>query len=240
MLLVITSCVSEEEPVEVPVSDIQQAVEDAKAWFGPQEEFGVPVSAGANAKAKARTKKIQWNKSITHENGRVIEVAVKYSAHAVPMRDDTTRVAIKEKQKSSFYRLLIRKDSMGNYSKSLLKFFPETSIEGQSQLEVNNFMSLSSQFSGDIQLTDWDENLETGWLIANGNVVEQYYEKKHGIKEKSYANAVVECRNVEKEVCTYYYEDNPLYEEGIGWEEQNVVECYFYIVPECSEIDEEG
>ncbi|MEB2787397.1 hypothetical protein, partial [Algoriphagus persicinus] len=38
----------------------------------------------------------------------------------------------------------------------------------------------------------------------------------------------------------YYYEDNPLYEEGIGWEEQNVVECYFYIVPECSEIDEEG
>jgi hypothetical protein len=136
--------------------------------------------------------------------------------------------------------LLIRKDSLGNHFKSLLKFFPEQYVDGQSRIEVNNFMSISNQFSGDIQLADWEENLEMGWLIANGNVVERYYEKKHGIKEKSYANAAVECRYVEKEVCTYYYEDNPLYEEGIGWEQQNVVECHFYIVPECSEINDGG
>jgi len=39
MMLIFNSCVSEEEPFTALVSDSQLAVEDARAWLGPQEEF---------------------------------------------------------------------------------------------------------------------------------------------------------------------------------------------------------
>lgn len=241
-MLIIASCVSEEEPVEIPISDAQQAVEDAKAWFGPQEEFVVQDNLNnPSAKRKTRTKKIQWNKAITHEDGKVIEVAVSYSAHSIPMRNDTTVASLKEKQKRAFYRLLICKDSIGNFSKSLLKFFPETRIEGQSQLEMNNFMSLSSQFSGDIQLTDWDENLEMGWYVKEGIPIQKYFpEQVSGKKRENFIGASLDCTVTTYQICDFVGDDEAeaTCEDGIGCT-LPTVDKYCYTVYSTSGCDEE-
>ncbi|MEB2787362.1 hypothetical protein, partial [Algoriphagus persicinus] len=108
-MLIIASCVSEEEPVEIPISDAKQAVEDAKAWFGPKEEFGVPVSAGANARVRNQIKKIHWNKAMVHEEGRVTEVEITYNVFSVPIRSAKTINDIKRKQKDAFFRLIFEK-----------------------------------------------------------------------------------------------------------------------------------
>jgi len=222
-MLIFNSCVSEEEPFTAPVSDSQLAVEDARAWLGPQEEFEVPITSAVNARAKTRTEKIQWNKEITHDNGRIIEVAVKYSVHGVPMTGDTTKVLLKQKQKNSFYRLLIRKDSLGNCIKSLLKYFPEQHVDGQSKLEVNNFMSLSPQFSGDIQLTDREENLEMGWRVKNGNVFQQYLPAiVFNKKTNTTAGVALNCVPVTEEVC-----ENTIYPSPPGTLDEIEVRCYF-------------
>ncbi|WP_339877213.1 hypothetical protein [uncultured Algoriphagus sp.] len=125
MILVITSCVSEEEPVTIPISDVQQAVEEAKLWFGPQEEFVLPMKSGENSRARNQIKKIHWDKAITHENGSVIEVMIEYNFHGVPVKGEQSSGQVSEKEKLSFYRLILKKDEAGGYTKYLMKYFPE-------------------------------------------------------------------------------------------------------------------
>jgi hypothetical protein len=225
--LTLASCVSQEEPVATVITDTQQAIVDAKVWFGPQEEFVVQDGSTATAKSKARTKKIHWDRAITHDNGSVIEVAVKYSSHGVPMRNDTTAAGLKEKQSRSFYRLLIRRDSVGNYSKSLLKFYPEKHVDGQNRLEVNNYMTLSNRFSGDIQLTDWEENLLTGWRITDGAITQTYFPKVDlGGKSRNLAGAALNCVSVTEEVC-----ETTTYPSPPGYLDTVEVNCYFVTYP---------
>lgn len=222
-------------------------MEDAKAWFGFQEEFVIENDKSPLGRQKTRTKKIQWNKAIIHENGEVIEVAIKYSSHAVPMRNDSSMIVLKEKQKRSFYRLLIRKDSLGNYSKSILKFFPEQTVKDQSRLEVNNFMELSNQFSGDIQLTDWEENLKMGWHVNEGNTEEEYFPKlDQGKMSKKLIGAALDCIVTTYTICYWSGDDEGeiIYDEDDGYYDIPGVEssgCYtVYSTSGCGEENPSG
>ncbi|MEB2781123.1 hypothetical protein U3A58_12035 [Algoriphagus sp. C2-6-M1] len=178
MMLGMASCVSEEEPVEIPVSDVQQAVEDAKAWFGPQEEFEVPLQSGVNARVRNQIKKIHWNKAMVHEEGRVIEVEITYNVFSVPIRSAKTINDIKRKQKDAFFRLIFEKKEDGGFDIFILKYFPEGTVANQKKLETNNYTVWSKDFSGDIQMVSWDEELSTGWFVQNGEKVYTYFLKK--------------------------------------------------------------
>lgn len=171
MNLVITSCVSEEEPVATPVSDKQQALEDAKAWFGPREEFVIENDNSPLDRQKSRTKKIHWNKAITHEDEQVIELELDYSSHGVPVKGEKSPEQVKKKQDLAFFRLILDRNEEGGYKKYLVKYFPEQKIGIQSKLEVNNYKTLSKSFTGEVLRYDWDENLLMGWQIVQGQVV---------------------------------------------------------------------
>jgi len=61
------------------ISDDHQLLENAKAWFGPQDEFQIPNALGISSKGRIQTKKIKWENAIVHEGGKIIEVQVDYN-----------------------------------------------------------------------------------------------------------------------------------------------------------------
>jgi hypothetical protein len=209
MILIFNSCVPEEEPVAAPISDLQQAVEEAKSWFGPQEEFEVPVTSASNARVRNQIKKIHWNKAIVHEAGRVIEVEITYNTTSVPIRSAKTINDIKNKQKAAFFRLILEKREDGGFDKFILKYFPEGTSANQKKLEVNNYTVWSKDFSGDIQMISWDEQVNTGWYVEKGEKVYTYFPKSEsGKKSSSNANAALNCTPIMEEMCFSYGDDN--------------------------------
>jgi|SRR5690606_14431832 len=176
-----TSCVSEVELTSSQIGELDKAILDARAWFGSQKEFVLQKDGLQSAKYKTRTKKIYWDKSIAHNTGKVVEVVVEYNAHWVPVKKgETTHVQIEEKQKLAFFRLILEKEENGGYRTFLLKYFPEKEIENQMNLEVNNYNTLSKEFTGDIWMYSWDEeNFEKGWKIAEGKITRTFYPKKN-------------------------------------------------------------
>lgn len=241
MILIFSSCVSEEEPVVVPVSNLQQAVEDAKEWFGPQEEFVVPVKSGVNTRVRNQIKKVHWDKVIVHEEGRVIEVAISYNTTAVPIRSAKTINDIKKKKKDAFFRLILVKRETGGFDKFILKYFPENTVGNQRKLEVNNYAVWSKGFSGDIQMISWDEELTTGWYVEQGEKVYTYFLKSNlGKKSRSTINAALNCTPLMEEVCFNWGDDEGEITCGGGYCDipEFGVECYDIIAyedPHCSD-----
>jgi hypothetical protein len=240
MMLIFNSCVNEEEPFTAPVSDSQLAVEDAKAWFGPQEEFEVPIISAANARVRNQIKKIHWNKAIVHEEGRVIEVEVTYTITSVPIRSAKTINDIKKKQKDAFFRLVLEKREDGGFDKFILKYFPEVSSSNQKKLQVNNYAIWSKEFSGDIQMISWDEELSTGWYVQNGEKVYTYFPKRDsGKKSRSNANAALNCTPILEEICINFGDDEEMdCSSGICELPEFGIECFDIIAyedPNCSD-----
>jgi uncharacterized membrane protein YgcG len=240
MMLIFNSCVSEEEPFTAPVSDSQLAVEDARAWLGPQEEFVVPIISAANARVRNQIKKIHWNKAIVHEEGRVIEVEVTYTITSVPIRSAKTINDIKKKQKDAFFRLILEKREDGGFDKFILKYFPEVSSSNQKKLQVNNYTIWSKEFSGDIQMISWDEELSTGWYVQNGEKVYTYFPKRDsGKKSRSNANAALNCTPILEEICINFGDDEEMdCSSGICELPEFGIECFDIIAyedPNCSD-----
>ncbi|MEP0711464.1 MAG: hypothetical protein ABJC55_06030, partial [Algoriphagus sp.] len=152
-------------------------MEESKAWFGPQEEFEVPITSASNARVRNQIKKIHWNKAIVHEEGRVIEVEITYNVFSVPIRSAKTINDIKRKQQDSFFRLILEKREDGWFTKFIIKYFPEVSVPKQRKLQVNNYTVWSEDFTGDIQMISWGEELSTGWYVEKGEKVYTYFPK---------------------------------------------------------------
>lgn len=223
-------------------------MEDAKTWFGTQEEFEIPVKSGENARSENQIKKIHWNKPLVHEDGKVIEVEITYNFTAVPMRNAKSLAEIKQRQKNAFFRLILKKNDEGGYSKYLMKYFPEKNNVNQGKFEVNNYSVLSNAFSGDIQMLSWDEELSTGWYVKDGEVKNIYsFENSQGKKKKSYANAALNCTPVMEEICFSYGSDNEQMDcsSGICALPEHTVESQCHTVisyedPACSDGNDAG
>jgi hypothetical protein len=156
-------------------------------------------------------KKIHWNKAIVHEEGRVIEVEVTYTITSVPIRSAKTINDIKKKQKDAFFRLILEKREDGGFDKFILKYFPEVSSSNQKKLQVNNYTIWSKEFSGDIQMISWDEELSTGWYVQNGEKVYTYFPKRDsGKKSRSNANAALNCTPIMEEICINFGDDEEM------------------------------
>jgi len=241
MILIFCSCVSEEEPVAPPVTDMQQAVEDAKAWFGPQEEFVVPIKSGVNARVSDQIKKVHWNNVIVHEEGRVIEIEITYNTTSVPIRSAKTINDIEKKKKDAFFRLILVKRETGGFDKFILKYFPEITAANQKKLVVNNYTVWSNDFSGDIQMMSWDEEINTGWYVQNGEKLYTYFIKSDiGKKSRGYNNAALNCTPIMEEVCFSYGDDEGEITCGGGYCDipEYGIECFEIIAyedPNCSD-----
>jgi len=184
----------------------------------------VPIKSAVNAKAKTRTKKIQWSKAITHDNGRVIEVEIEYNFHGVPVKGEKSPEQVMEKQKLSFFRLILEKDDEVGYKKYLMKYFPEQKIGSQNKLEINNYSRLSKQFTGEVLLYDWDENLLKGWEMAEGQII-RFFRSREARKGNNGANLAQQCKNYTELICASY----PIGDEiVIECTESPVVECAGY------------
>lgn len=179
-----------------------------------------------NARVRDHIKKIYWNKVITHDNGNVIEVMIDYNFHGVPVKGEKSAEQVKEKEKLSFYRLILKKDEQEGYNKYLIKYFPEQKTENQNKLEVNNYSKLSEQFVGEILLYDWDENLLMGWEIAEERII-RFFRSREVRKGMNGENLAQQCQNYTELICISY---DIINENG---ENQPVLECTDSPVVEC-------
>ena len=179
------------------------------------------MKSGENSRARNQIKKIHWDKAITHENGSVIEVMIEYNFHGVPVKGEQSSGQVSEKEKLSFYRLILKKDETGGYTKYLMKYFPEQKTESQNKLEVTNYGRLSGQFVGEILLYDWDENLVMGWDMAEGRVI-RFFRSREVRKGLNGENLAQQCQNYTELICIAYYIGS---ERVIECTESPVVEC---------------
>ena len=198
------SCVTEESPSTDMVNEVEtdQAVEDARAWFGPQEEFEIPPKNGINSKGKTQTKKVFWDDYMIHKGGAVIELKVSYNFHTVPITGEKTALELAEKAEKVFHRLIIEKDDKGEYVKYLLKYFPKNDTDAsQANLETNNFQGVDAWYSGEIQLLTWEEELLKGWTIAEGEITRAYFPRRTSQKPVSDVQAALNCQPSYIEIC---------------------------------------
>lgn len=198
------SCVTEESPSTDMVNEVEtdQAVEDARAWFGPQEEFEIPPKNGINSKGKTQTKKVFWDDYMIHKGGAVIELKVSYNFHTVPITGEKTALELAEKAEKVFHRLIIEKDEKGEYVKYLLKYFPKNDTDAnQATLETNNFQGLDAGYSGEVQLLTWEEELLKGWTIAEGEITRAYFPRRTSQKPVSDVQAALNCQPSYIEIC---------------------------------------
>lgn len=171
------SCVGEETPVDSPIeeNEADQAVADARAWFGPQEEFQILPKNSLNSKGTVQTKKVQWEEYIIHRDGSVVEVNLEYNYHPVPLSGEKTMQELTEKAEKAFHRLIIEKDGEREYVKYLLKYFPKSETDArQALLESNNFLKVDEGYTGEIQLLSWEEELLKGWTMEQGQITRFY------------------------------------------------------------------
>ncbi|MEB2787371.1 hypothetical protein [Algoriphagus persicinus] len=99
----------------------------------------------------------------------------------------------------------------------------------------------SKDFSGDIQMVSWDEELRTGWFVQNGEKVYTYFLKSDsGKKSRSNANAALNCTPIMEEVCFSYGDDEGEITCGGGYCDipEFGIECFDIIAyedPACSD-----
>lgn len=182
----------------------------------------VPIKSGVNAKAKTRTKRIQWNKAITHDNGRVIEVVIEYNFHGFPVKGEKFSEQVMEKQKLPFFRLILEKNEQGGYKKYLMKYFPSQRFENQSKLNVNNNKTLSERFSEEVLQYDWDEKRVKGWEISDGQII-RFFRSREERKGKNGQKLAQQCKNYTELICESYPLDGG----------EKLLECTDSLVVEC-------
>jgi hypothetical protein len=217
--------VTEEEPTKTLISDDHQLLENAKAWFGPQDEFQIPNALGISSKGRIQTKKIKWENAIVHEGGKIIEVQVDYNYHAVPTKGEKSESKVDQKQKDAFYRLILISNVDGGYKKSILKFFPEESKSKQKNLKENSFLKLSSDFSGSVRLFSGDEQFLKGWNVEDGKVAK--YISPINLKGKK---SKTTSANLSQDGCSgSFVEEYYCYYDG------NILDCTPIFVLECEE-----
>lgn len=157
-----------------------------------------------------------WDDAMVHENGNVVEVPLEYNFHAVPVDKGRTIENIGEKQKESFFRMILKSDRNGGFRTYILKFYPNNSTTNQNQISLNNYSDISSDFSGKIELTGWDEKLMKAWKVSNGKVVTYITPSEFTGKNRSNGE------NLSQSGCSYYTESYCfMYEDKNG----TVIEC---------------
>jgi hypothetical protein len=169
----------QEETISTTVIKLPMAVQEAKNWFGDQEEFIVETDY-ILSRGKSITKTINWENAVIYNDEKTVEVEVKYNNHWVPViRGETTQSEIKDKKSLAFYRLLIEYQKDGEYKTFLLKYFPDEENDNQNRLDVNNFFSLSNQFTGAIWMHNWEEEFVKGWKIEHGKALNVFHKKNN-------------------------------------------------------------
>jgi hypothetical protein len=136
--------------------------------------------------------------------------------------------------------LVLEKREDGGFDKFLLKYFPEVSSSNQKKLQVNNYTIWSKEFSGDIQMISWDEELSTGWYVQNGEKVYTYFPKRDsGKKSRSNANAALNCTPIVEEISINFGDDEEMdCSSGICELPEFGIECFDIIAyedPNCSD-----
>jgi len=221
--MILLSCISEEGPVAVQQSDTSLAIQEARTWFGAEEEFVVQGGLFKSNRVNTQLKKLDWKKSLVHEGSNVIEVELDYNYHGVPTNGEKSTEEIREKQKKSFYRMILIPEENGEYSGAILKFFPDQGITDQDNILLNNYSTVSPEYSGKVELVTWDETLIKGWRIKNGVVIKYITPAKQLTGKRN--NGSIQSRGG----CTTYTERDCITYQG-------VTDCYDNIpVVECDE-----
>ncbi|MHA7130448.1 hypothetical protein [Algoriphagus namhaensis] len=218
---------SEEEPLNILISEKDKAIQDARAWFGPQDEFEVSNVLGTNSRGETQLKTLRWASALAHEEGNIVEIPLDYNFHAIPTSEDKSIESIHQKQKDSFYRVILKSDQKGGFRPYILKFFPSKSATNQNKTYLNNYSIISSDFSGKVELTDWNEKLIKAWRVSNGMVVGYITPIGNVSKNRSTG------QNLSQQGCTTYTETYCyMYEDAAG----RVIECYEHTpVVECEQ-----
>ncbi|MEP1086970.1 hypothetical protein [Algoriphagus sp.] len=168
---------SQEETISTTVIKLSTAVQEAKNWFGDQEEFIVETDY-ILARGKSITKTINWQNAVVYNDEKTVEVELNYNNHWVPVRrGETTQSEIKDRKSLAFYRLMLDKKDDGDYEIFLLKYFPNSENDNQKRLDVNNYFSLSNKFTGEIWMHNWEEEFLKGWKIEHGKIVKTFFKK---------------------------------------------------------------
>lgn len=221
--MVLLSCISEEEPVTVQQSDTSLALQEARTWFGAEDEFAVPENPFQSSRVNRQIKRLQWDGSLVHKGSNVIEVELDYNYHSVPTNGEKSTEEIREKQKKSFYRMILIPEENGEYSGAILKFFPDQGITDQDNILLNNYSTISPGYSGKVELVTWNEKMIKGWRVKNGEVIKYITPVKQLNGKRN--NGSIQSRGG----CTTYTESDCITYQG-------VTDCYDNIpVVECDE-----
>ncbi|MEP1260017.1 hypothetical protein [Algoriphagus sp.] len=165
---------------------------------------------------------------------------ITYNVFSVPIRSAKTINDIKRKQQDSFFRLILEKREDGWFTKFIIKYFPEVSVPKQRKLQVNNYTVWSEDFTGDIQMISWGEELSTGWYVEKGEKVYTYFPKNESGKKGSLnANAALNCTPIMEEVCFNFGDDEEMdCSSGTCVLPEFGIECFDVIAyedPKCSD-----